>query len=85
MSNANRDVKLAAAGAGVCLWQIAQELGILDSNFSRKLRRELPQEEKAKIFPWEYKQILYSIIMNAPTISVKEDNEEFGKLPDNNK
>lgn len=50
MSNANRDVKLAAAGAGVCLWQIAQELGILDSNFSRKLRRELPQEEKAKIF-----------------------------------
>lgn len=39
-------------------------------------------EEKAKIFPWEYKQILHSIIMNAPTISVKEDNEEFGKLPD---
>ena len=42
-------------------------------------------EEKAKIFPWEYKQILYSIIMNAPTISIKEDDEEFGKLPDNNK
>ena len=50
MSSANRDVKLAAAGAGVCLWQIAQEMGLCDSNFSRKLRRELPQEEKEKIY-----------------------------------
>ena len=47
---ANRDVKLAAAGAGVRMWQIADELGILDSNFSRKLRHELSQEEKKRIF-----------------------------------
>lgn len=47
---ANRDIKLAAAGAGVRMWQIADVLGILDYNFSRKLRRELPAEEKEKIF-----------------------------------
>lgn len=46
----NIDIKLRAAGAGVRLWQIADELGILDSNFSRKLRRELSQEEKDRIF-----------------------------------
>ena len=50
MSTANRDIKLAAAGAGVRLWEIAAELNMLDSSFSRKLRKELPQEEKAEIF-----------------------------------
>ena len=30
--------------------QIAEALGIADCNFSRKLRKELPQEEKEKIF-----------------------------------
>ena len=32
------------------LWQIADALGIADCSFSRKLRKELPQEEKEKIF-----------------------------------
>ena len=32
------------------LWQIADELGINDGNFSRKLRKELPADEKAKIY-----------------------------------
>ena len=47
---ANRDIKLAAAGAGVRMWQIADELGILDCNLSRKLRRELDPQEKEEIF-----------------------------------
>ena len=47
---ANRDVKLAAAGAGVRMWQIADEMGMLDSSLSRKLRHELHDDEKAKIF-----------------------------------
>lgn len=46
----NKDIRSAAAGAGVRLWQIAEALGIADCNFSRKLRRELPAEEKEKIF-----------------------------------
>lgn len=47
---ANQDVKRVAAGAGVRLWQIAEALGIADCSLSRKLRRELPPEEKARIF-----------------------------------
>lgn len=46
----NVDVRQAAAAAGVKLWQIAEGLGIADCNFSRRLRRELPQDEKDKIF-----------------------------------
>lgn len=46
---ANQDIRLEAAGAGVKLWQIADKLGIADNNFSRKLRKELPEEQKAKI------------------------------------
>lgn len=45
----NRDIRRAAAFSGVCLWQIADSLGITDANFSRKLRRELPADEKEKI------------------------------------
>ncbi len=46
----NQDIRRAAAGTGVRLWQIAEALGIADCSFSRKLRRELPQEEKERIF-----------------------------------
>lgn len=46
----NQDVRRTAAGAGVKLWQIAEALGIADCSLSRKLRRELPTEEKEKIF-----------------------------------
>lgn len=45
----NQDVRAAAKQAGVFLWQIAAELGVNDGNFSRKLRKELPNEEKEKI------------------------------------
>lgn len=47
---ANLDIRTAAAACGVRLWQIAEELHIADCNFSRKLRKELTAEEKAKIF-----------------------------------
>ena len=46
----NQDIRTAAAGAGVKLWQIADELGLADCNFSRKLRYELPDEQKERIF-----------------------------------
>lgn len=50
MKIANNDIRMRAEKAGVRLWQIAEKLGINDGNFSRKLRHELPQEEKEKIF-----------------------------------
>lgn len=45
----NDDIRQAAQSAGVRLWQIAEKLGLSDGNFSRRLRRELSDEEKAKI------------------------------------
>jgi len=46
---ANMDIREAAKQAGVHLWQVAEAYGMNDGNFSRKLRKELPQEEKGKI------------------------------------
>ena len=45
----NVDIRNAAGSHGLKLWQIADALGMSDSVFSRKLRKELPQEEKEKI------------------------------------
>lgn len=46
----NLDVRQAAASVGVRLWKIADAIGLNDGNFSRKLRKELPEDEKQKIF-----------------------------------
>ena len=46
---ANRDVRSHAIEKGVLLWMVAEALGISDSSFSRKLRRELPVEERERI------------------------------------
>ena len=45
----NMDIRQEAKSAGVKLWQIAEGLGINDGNFSRRLRKELPEQEKARI------------------------------------
>lgn len=46
---ANRDVRAEAFSTGVRLWQVAQELGVTDSTFSRWLRREMTEERKAEV------------------------------------
>lgn len=46
----NTEIKERAKQSGVCLWEIAEKCGIPDSSLSRKLRRELPAAEKARIF-----------------------------------
>ena len=45
----NIQIRRTAAANGVCLWQIAERLGISDANFSRKLRHEFPPEEQQVI------------------------------------
>ena len=45
----NRDIRNAAGGYGIRLWQVAEAIGMNESAFSRKLRKELPLEEKEKI------------------------------------
>lgn len=46
---ANSDIREIAMSSKVKLWQIADALGVVDSTLSRKLRKELPQEEKERI------------------------------------
>lgn len=50
MAVKNQDIRDAAKKSGIKLWQIAEKLGIWDATLSKKLRKELPQEEKEKIF-----------------------------------
>ena len=45
----NKDIREAAKRAGVCLWEVAERLGMNDGNFSRKLRKELSSQEREKI------------------------------------
>lgn len=47
---ANKDVRTVAKEKGVFLWEIADSMDIIDTSFSRKLRHELPDCEKQKIF-----------------------------------
>lgn len=46
---ANKEIRDAAKEAGICLWQVAEKLGVSDGNFSRKLRRELPAVDREKV------------------------------------
>ena len=67
---ANKDIKLQAAGAGVRLWQIADAIGITDSSFSRKLRRELSVEEKKR-----YSEIIRELAIKSggePDVATKD-------------
>ena len=43
---ANQDIRNAVANSGFKLWELAEALHLNDGNLSRKLRRELPKEEK---------------------------------------
>lgn len=49
MDRANKDIRKAAMEKGVFLWEIAQVIGCNDGNFSRKLRKELSDSDKARI------------------------------------
>lgn len=46
----NSDIRIKAKESGVYMWQIAAKLNICDMTLVRKLRHELSDEEKAKIF-----------------------------------
>lgn len=45
----NVDIRTEVKEAGVKLWQVAEQLGMSDSAFSRYLRHELPDTKKAQI------------------------------------
>lgn len=45
----NEALRRFAAWNGVKLWQVAEALGIADTSLSRKMRKELPPDEKERI------------------------------------
>lgn len=45
----NTDIREASKVANVKLWKIAERLGVTDATFSRKLRKELSENEKQEI------------------------------------
>lgn len=45
----NQDIRQAAKENGVKLWEVADRIGLTDGNFSRKLRKELPEEEQKRL------------------------------------
>lgn len=49
MEKRNGDIRRFAECSGVRLWEIAEELGMPDSSFSRYLRRALSDDEKENI------------------------------------
>lgn len=48
-TTANNEIRKAAKRSGVCLWQVAEAIGISDASFSCKLRRELPDAERERV------------------------------------
>lgn len=46
---ANMKIREKARNSGVRLWQIADALGMQESLFSKKLRKELTEDEREKI------------------------------------
>jgi len=45
----NEDIRNEVLGAGLKLWQVAEKMDLRDDSFSRKLRKEFTDEQKAKI------------------------------------
>jgi ribosomal protein L20 len=45
----NQDIREEINCSGIKYWMIAEKLGISDVTFSRRLRKELPINEKQKI------------------------------------
>ncbi len=46
---ANLDVREQAKKAGVYLWQIAAAIGVSEPTFNRRMRVEMPENEKEQV------------------------------------
>lgn len=49
MSKSNTEIRTLAKQSNVFLYEIAERLNVSEPTITRRLRRELPDEEKAKI------------------------------------
>ena len=49
MASANEEIRNKIKAAGLFLWQVADTMGIQDSNFSRMLRKELCERDRLRV------------------------------------
>ena len=45
----NKEIRNAAGGYGLKLWQVAEAIGMNESAFSRKLRHELADKDRERV------------------------------------
>lgn len=45
----NEDIRIAMIQANLRQYEVAHKLGILENNFSKKLRYEMPEKEKIRV------------------------------------
>lgn len=45
----NQDIRIAMIQANIKQYQVADKLGIAEHNFSRKMRYEISEKEKARV------------------------------------
>ena len=45
----NKEIRDYIKSKGIPMWRVAERLGIADSNFSRMLRYEIPNDKKKEI------------------------------------
>lgn len=45
----NTEIRETAKRSGVKLWQVAEEIGMSDAAFSRKLRHELADKDRERV------------------------------------
>lgn len=50
MNYSNMDIRRKAMENGVPLWKVAVSLGMSESGFSRKMRYEMNDDDKTKVF-----------------------------------
>lgn len=46
----NLDIRQKCKVEGIRLWEIAEHMSVCDMTLSRKMRHELPQAEKERVF-----------------------------------
>lgn len=45
----NTEIRKAIDSAGLRYWQVAEELGVADTTFTKWLRKELPEEKRSQV------------------------------------
>lgn len=49
VNKSNSEIRKAAAESKVYLWEIAERIGVTETTFVKRLRKELPEDQKKEI------------------------------------